>query len=1249
MTRLAAILVALFALAGPLFAQDDKSLIENWLQDNLSVAGRAVQVTGFAGALSSRATMEELTIADAEGVWITLRGAELDWTRSAMIRGRLEVNKLTARELDIARKPLTEASQPSAEASDFALPELPISINIGEVSIDRVTLGATVLGRPVAMQLTGSANLEGGAGAADLSLTRIDGETGALLLTGSYANETRVLALDMSLKEGAGGIVAGLTGLPGGPPLALNLAGTGPINEFTADMNLSTDGVQRLAGELRLSPGTVTQDGIGRACQAELAGDPTALVAADLRGFFGTDTQLSAAGEFLPDGRLDLSRLHLTSAAMAVTGEVQLAANRWPTRADLIARIAGTDGAPVRLPIPGEPTRLGAADLAFSYDAATGDRWQAQLAVTGLDRPDMALAQVTLTAQGTMDAGLTGGIPSLDGDVNINAAGISLDDSALAAAVGTGLQARSHFNRDSGAPLALTGLSLVGEDYGLSGDVTLGTDVGRLDVIASGDVTLTAASLARFSGLAGQSLTGAAELNISGQAALPGGAFALEVDGQATDFGLGLELLDRFFEGEGALDIAVARDTQGTQIERFQIVAPGATASLTGTLRSEGSDIAATFELPDATLLLPGLDGAMTLAGTARQEADLWKITANAAAPDDTTATLDGEVILGDEGLDRLSGTLTANLPRLAVFSELAGRQLGGEATATASGFFAPSTGAFAMDGSATGRDLRLDLGDLDSLFKGGSTADFALRRDDAGQIIVDRFGLTTPELDVSALARVDNGSTIIEGQTRLKDLGLIVPGLSGAFTASGQGQLADENWQVRATGSGPGGTTIRASGQVASNLSRADMGLTGQAPLALANSFIAPRQLSGMASYDLNLNGPLAIGSLSGTVRANGARATLPTYRLALDPLDVTAQLAGGRATLDAQARASTGGRITATGPVGLSAPFPADLAIRLNGLQVTDPTLYDLTTDGTLALAGPLTGGARLSGALDLRAVELRIPETGLGATAGLENLQHIGEPADALATRARAGRTATENETGPVIPYGLDLSINAPGAIFLRGRGLDAEFGGSFRIGGTTADVIPQGGFRLIRGRLDFLGNRLTLTEGNIAMRGNFDPSLQLVAETDVDDVAVRVTLDGRASDPVVVFSSNPDLPEDEILARLVFGRGLDQISPLQAIKLASAIATLSGAGGAGTVDKLRSGFGLDDLDVTTDETGTLAVTTGTYIGENLYTDVTIGADGKSEVSINLSITPQITAKGGLTSDGNSSLGLFFEKDF
>lgn len=157
----------------------------------------------------------------------------------------------------------------------------------------------------------------------------------------------------------------------------------------------------------------------------------------------------------------------------------------------------------------------------------------------------------------------------------------------------------------------------------------------------------------------------------------------------------------------------------------------------------------------------------------------------------------------------------------------------------------------------------------------------------------------------------------------------------------------------------------------------------------------------------------------------------------------------------------------------------------------------------------------------------------------------------------------------------------------------------------------------------------------------------------AETQIDDVTVLIRVEGPATEPEVSFTSSPpDLPEDEILARLVFGRGgLDQISPFQALKLASAVATLSGrGGGAGTISRLRSGFGLDDLDVTTDDEGELSVRAGgAYISDNLYSDVTVGADGQSEINLNLTVTPSVTVRGQVSSDGDTGIGVFFERDY
>ena len=79
--------------------EDGGGFLENLIEDRLSSEGFQVQVRGFEGALSSRATIGQITIADEEGVWLTVNDAVLDWNRAALLRGRLSVDELAAGEI----------------------------------------------------------------------------------------------------------------------------------------------------------------------------------------------------------------------------------------------------------------------------------------------------------------------------------------------------------------------------------------------------------------------------------------------------------------------------------------------------------------------------------------------------------------------------------------------------------------------------------------------------------------------------------------------------------------------------------------------------------------------------------------------------------------------------------------------------------------------------------------------------------------------------------------------------------------------------------------------------------------------------------------------------------------------------------------------------------------------------------------------------------------------------------------------
>ena len=322
------------------------------------------------------------------------------------------------------------------------------------------------------------------------------------------------------------------------------------------------------------------------------------------------------------------------------------------------------------------------------------------------------------------------------------------------------------------------------------------------------------------------------------------------------------------------------------------------------------------------------------------------------------------------------------------------------------------------------------------------------------------------------------------------------------------------------------------------------------------------------------------------------------------------------------------------------------------MRDVVLRDPQLFETRASGNLSVVGPLVGGALISGQIGLRDTELQIPSSGLAGVEAIPDLRHIREPGHVRATRARAGLVSgTGNGGGQanVRAYALDLTISAPNRVFLRGRGLDAELGGILRLRGTTAAVIPDGGLNLIRGRLNILGKRLVLSEAVLRLEGDFLPFIRIAASTENDGVTSSVLIEGLANDPAVSFTSSPQLPQEEVLSRLLFGRGLEALSAFQAAQLAGAVASLAGKGGEGIVARLRKGFGLDDLDVRTAEDGTASLRAGKYISQNVYSEIEVGQDGKSQIQLNLDVTDSVILRGRASSDGTTGIGIVLEKDY
>ncbi|MES2144311.1 MAG: translocation/assembly module TamB domain-containing protein, partial [Pseudomonadota bacterium] len=1051
----------------------------------------------------------------------------------------------------------------------------PVSVRIGQLAATRIVLGPAVLGQNVEGSLQASLSLANGEGQGRLDLTRTDdGPAGRITLQAAYANATRQLSVDLAAVEEAGGIVSDLLNLPGTPSVALTLAGAGPIDDFTLDIALETDGAPRASGKVTLRGDAA--GGIGFA--ADLSGNVMPLLSPDYAAFFGSVATFRATGARDALGGIRLDALSLATDALRLEGQASLAPDGQPVRFDLTGDLGLPDGAPVVLPLGGAArTEVTAAKISLQFDAAKGDGWTLAARLRGFQRPDIAIADLTLDGSGRI--GRTPAGSGFGATLQFAATGTTPSDPALAQALGTDVRGEvvAHYQEGEDA-LNLPRLMIDGQGYRARASGRIGGL--QTGFALSGKASAEVDDLSRLSGVAGRPLTGAATLELVGSGSPLGGSFDVTGNVDGKGLGVGVVEIDRLLAKGATIAVSVRRDQTGIALRQLDVVAAGLTATATGTLASGGNDIRARLAFSDIAALGPGY-----------------------------------------------GGTLTA------------------DATVTGT----PQDGKIAITGQ--GQALKIGQTEADALLRGTSTLSITLALTADG-LVMQAADLTNPQVTARATGRMSGPQRDIALNARLANLALILPEFPGPVTLAGTATDLGSTYRIDFSGTGPAQIDARVAGTLAKSGGTADLTLSGTAQSALANVFIAPRSISGPARFDLTLKGPLALRALAGRISLQAARFSDVELGVGIADLGVTAVLAAGRATVDAGGALRGGGAVAARGTVGLASPFAADVAITLTRAMLRNPDLFEAETSGALRIEGPLAGGARITGRVDIATAELRIPSGSLSGVGAIPDIRHIDDRAAVRETRRRAGLFGAAGggggrAGGPI--YALDLDLAAPGRLFLRGRGLDAELNGRLRLGGTTANIVPSGQFSLIRGRLDILGKRLTLSEATLQLQGDFVPFVAIAASNVSGGITSTVRIDGPALDPVVTFTSAPPLPQEEVLAQLLFGRGLANLSAFQAARLANAVATLAGRGGEGIIGRLRRNFGLDDFDVTSDASGSTVVRAGKYINENVYSEVQVGKDGTSEINLNLDIRPGLTVTGRVGQDGKTGLGVFLEKDY
>ncbi|MFN4089422.1 MAG: translocation/assembly module TamB domain-containing protein, partial [Alphaproteobacteria bacterium] len=230
-------------------------------------------------------------------------------------------------------------------------------------------------------------------------------------------------------------------------------------------------------------------------------------------------------------------------------------------------------------------------------------------------------------------------------------------------------------------------------------------------------------------------------------------------------------------------------------------------------------------------------------------------------------------------------------------------------------------------------------------------------------------------------------------------------------------------------------------------------------------------------------------------------------------------------------------------------------------------------------------------------------------------------------------------------------LAIDVSMPRRVFVRGRGLDSEWAGSFKIGGTAARPSVRGEINSVRGSLDILTHSFTVQPSTIEVvqdtRNAIVAVLDINASSQVSGLEAIVRITGTAAAPEIAFTSNPPRPQDEVLALILFGKTTAQLSAFEAVQLGAAIAQLTGGGGGGILAFARNALGIDVLRVGGAGDGGPTVQAGRYIARDVFVGIEQGTTpGSSAVSVEAEIFRNFSVHSRVKPDGETEIGVKME---
>ncbi|MDY6924907.1 MAG: translocation/assembly module TamB domain-containing protein [Pseudomonadota bacterium] len=555
---------------------------------------------------------------------------------------------------------------------------------------------------------------------------------------------------------------------------------------------------------------------------------------------------------------------------------------------------------------------------------------------------------------------------------------------------------------------------------------------------------------------------------------------------------------------------------------------------------------------------------------------------------------------------------------------------------------------------SGDGRVVRLDLG------VGGGVLTGELRQDsraavieanltsvELGSLAPDLRGRATGRLSLRGAGEDLSGSANIA----LEDVRSIDAPNTLAIDGTVNAVLVDNTLRVRAQVDDDGAVTANADITLPVEASAAPLRLAvvrtrpmsgeidiqGQVQPVWDLFLGGERSLSGVVNARATLAGTIAAPRINGRMdlwegsfRDNATGLQLRDVTLASRFDDTTAMVESFSAT-DGE-----GGTVAGDGRIGLREGSGSSVELALSRFRIIDNDIAEARASGPLSVVRAADGKIQLAGRIDVDEAVIQANPPG---STGIVRM-------DVIEINKPGGDVPEEEQNRPRGPQiGIDIAIRSPGGdVRVIGRGLNVEMSVNARVTGTINQPVLSGTARVVRGDYDFGGKRFVFDERGTVTLSTQPENIRLNLTATRDDPALTATIrvTGTAARPEIALTSTPDLPQDEILSQVLFGRSASQLSAFEAAQLAASVGALAGGGGFDVIGNLRELAGLDRLSFG-GEASSLTVAGGRYITDDVYLEIIGGGENGAAVNVEWQVRRNLTVSSEFGGEGGATLSI------